>query len=112
MKGISFPIRLSGSGGLKMTENNKHIEDDLAILVNTKKFERVMNPELGNTLDGSIFENDDVSIESLLKFELVNIFQNEGFEITSKDIEIYKDNDETTIAIVTYKDIVLNIPLG
>ncbi|NMF59698.1 GPW/gp25 family protein [Pseudanabaena yagii] len=49
-RGISFPLRVSVQGGLKIDGGDRNLEESIATILNTKLGERVYRPNFGSRL--------------------------------------------------------------
>ena len=77
--GISFPFRLSVRGGVAMSSTSpnspQHIEEGLRQLISTKKKQRVMEANFGNTIYNYLLEYQDESLYGLIKYELIQLLE-------------------------------------
>lgn len=74
-KGISFPFRINGRGGVTTSElaynDLTRIKESIYQILLTYPGERVMEPEFGCRLRDFIFENmGDATINTMIKFEI------------------------------------------
>ena len=98
-KGISFPFRLSEKGGVATTVANinsvPHIIESIQQILTTKRLERCMEYHIYSDLDTFVFEENDESTRSLLKYEIEQALRLEtrievqDIEITSKDNKLF-----------------------
>lgn len=103
--GISFPFRLGVRGGVVMSGTSaldfQHIDESIKQILNTKVGERVMEYNFGSNVSTALFEPDDLSIQTLIKYEVLKALQT--FEpritVTDKDISINSDNDHNIIYV-------------
>lgn len=98
--GVSFPFRIGGKGGVVMSgteENNyPHIEESIQQILSTCVGERVMEYHFGSSLDTGLFEPDDTTLYSLLKYEIVKALETFEPRITvlQDNIKIYSEETE------------------
>ena len=101
-KGLAFPIRLNGRGGLQLSSsnlNNERMGEIITLMLCTKKFERIMYPNLGCDLDIQLYENGDVSIQSLLQYEIAKSLS-EDSRILIQPSDITFVNEESISYII------------
>ena len=110
--GISFPFRISNQGGvvLSTTDVNDvpHIEESIHQILGTNFLERVMESEIYSSVQASIFEPNDVSLQQVIKTQILESLERleERIELTDSDIELEVKTDgdvEFLYAIITYK---------
>jgi phage baseplate assembly protein W len=96
--GISFPFRLNQKGGIAMsttsTYDKTHIEEGLTQLLGTALGERVME-RIGNTASQYIFDPNDESLHTLIKYETVKLIQDYEPRITVNEsaTTVYGDDE-------------------
>ena len=67
-RGWSFPPQFElNAGELRMTEDEKDIEDSLKILLGTTAGERLLHPKYGLNMQDYLFESLNTSLQTLLK---------------------------------------------
>lgn len=101
-RGISFPFRISGTGGIEMSGtdiiNVPHLEEAIKQILLTRPRERCMEYHFKSDLDLDIFEPNDISAQKLVehqirqalsaledRIEVINV------DVTSKNNEILAD---------------------
>lgn len=74
-KGISFPFRLNGQGGLQMSSttivDTAHIEESIQQILRTPKKSRIMEPEFGSQISTYLFDQNDTTTQRLIAYEIV-----------------------------------------
>lgn len=101
-RGISFPFRISGTGGITMSSTDvsdvPHIVEAMEQILLTRPRERCMEYHFKSDLDLDIFEPNDVSAQKLVEHQIRNALQSleDRIEITniyvySKDTSIYAE---------------------
>ena len=74
LKGISFPFRIGGRGGVSMSGKNgtvqQHLQENVMQLLGTLEFERVMNPSKGLEDLSIIFDTLDEASKNLAIFKI------------------------------------------
>ncbi|MCL1873311.1 MAG: GPW/gp25 family protein [Clostridiales bacterium] len=69
--GLIFPLQIKEGGGPLLTCGyEEQIKQSLQILLLTSRGERVMRPGFGSGLSDYLFEGIDLSITSLIKYEI------------------------------------------
>ena len=58
-------LRISGTGGLQMTEGNASVRQSILMLLGTRPGERVMRPEYGCDLQKLVFAPNDATTAGL-----------------------------------------------
>ena len=75
--GISFPFRIGNKGGVVMSSTSRyeipHIHESITQILGTKFKERVMEMQFGSDLDTRIFDPNDKSLQSMIKFQIVEL---------------------------------------
>lgn len=103
IRGISFPFRIGGKGGVVTTKadlyTSTHLEESLEQIILTSLNERIME-EFGSSISFSIFSPNDEATHTLLKYEIVDAITryDKRVEVTTDDIELV--GDDATISIV------------
>lgn len=73
--GISFPFRIGVRGGIVMSSTSiysvPHIEESIQQILGTRLKERVMELYFGSDIDSQIFEPNDNTSHTLIKYEIV-----------------------------------------
>lgn len=98
VKGISFPFRVGSKGGVVMTKADlfeaTHIEECLRQLLLTPIGERVIE-QIGSRITVSVFEPNEESTHSLLRYEIMEAINNyeRRINVNSEDIEIYSEEE-------------------
>lgn len=104
--GISFPFRISGTGGIEMSSTDMsevpHIIEAMEQILLTRPRERCMEYHFKSDLDLDIFEPNDVSAQKLIEHQIRNALNSledrielVSVKTTSKDTAIY--------AIITFR---------
>lgn len=112
--GVSYPFRIGTKGGIMMSGTSEyscpHIEESIEQILLTQVKERIMNRSFGSNLSTSIFEPNDLSLQSLIKYEIVQALKEyePRIEVTEEDISIEEIISEITkerniVATINYK---------
>ena len=76
LTGISFPFRISNSGGVAMssvsTTNISHIMEKIKVLLTTFVGDRPMEQEWCSQVDTLVFEDNEESTHTLLEYHVEN----------------------------------------
>lgn len=67
-RGISFPLRTDGSGGLAMSAYEENIRECIRIILGTALGERVYRPDFGCQMHDLIFEPNNAHTRNLIEF--------------------------------------------
>lgn len=111
-KGISFPFRIGGRGGIVMSGQSitgqEHRKERLKVLLGTRKYERVMRPANG-LVDLDIFFNDlNETTKNMAIFRITETIEEFEPEITVMDIDIQSedqvDGSVAHIITITYAE--------
>ena len=74
VKGVSFPFRIGGRGGVAMSGSSitgqQHLKENIMSIVGTKEFERVMNPLFGLEDLDIFFADLNESTKSMASFKI------------------------------------------
>lgn len=74
-KGISFPFRVDKRGGIKMSstsfESVPHLEESITQILNTHKYERLMEHNIYSDLKTSLFSTDNPTLQTMMKYDIV-----------------------------------------
>lgn len=75
IRGISFPFRLNGRGGIAMSDvaidNAPHLAESIAQIIGTRVGDRVME-EVGSRVPTALFQPNDTALMALIKKEIVD----------------------------------------
>ena len=71
--GISFPPRKNAKGGFfAIATDQALIEESIYVILNTRKGEMPMNPSFGSSMDDSLFDALDTTVQGILCQQLQN----------------------------------------
>lgn len=106
--GISFPFRIGIKGGIVMSSTTlysvPHIEESIQQILGTRLRERVMELYFGSDIDSYIFEPNDLTTHTIIKYEIVEALTKfePRIRIEEQDI-ILKAEDEKLYATLNYE---------
>lgn len=104
--GISFPFRISGTGGIAMSTTDvsdvPHIVEAMEQILLTRPRERCMEYHFKSDLDTDIFEPNDVSAQKLVEYQIRNALQLLEDRIEISSISVFS-KDNTIYARITFK---------
>lgn len=117
--GISYPFRINNRGGVSMSTTGAtdptHIEESIEQIFKTNFLERPMEGyEVYSSVNTLLFEPNDVSLQQVLKSQMVEDLERleERIECEEDDIEFEVEKDETGVeylyAYITYTVIKYN----
>lgn len=104
--GISFPFRISPTGGIAMSTTDisdvPHIVEAVEQILLTKPWERCMEYHFKSDLDLDIFEPNDVSSHKLVEHQIRNALSalEDRIEVTS--VNVYSE-DTSINATITFR---------
>lgn len=110
--GISFPFRIGVKGGIVMSSTSlysvPHIEESIQQILGTRLRERVMELYFGSDVDSQIFEPNDLTTHTLIKYEIVEALTKfePRIKVEEKDLILHSENEklyvELTYEVVSY----------
>lgn len=104
--GISFPFRISGTGGIAMSSTSvsevPHIVEAMEQILLTRPRERCMEYHFKSDLDLDIFEPNDVSAQKLVEYQIRNALQALEDRIEIASINVFS-KDNMIYATITFK---------
>lgn len=105
-KGISFPFRISGTGGIEMSSTDisevPHIEEAIKQILLTRPRERCMEYHFKSDLDLDIFEPNDVSAQKLVEYQIRQALSSLEDRIEVTSVEVTSKGNEI-IASINFK---------
>ena len=108
-KGLSFPFRVSGTGGVEMSTTSvsdiSHITEAIEQILLTRPRERKMEYHFKSDLDTLIFEPNDESLKSLMVYHVEEALKELEDRISVLDVDIISE-DNIIYVIVTFKVLV------
>jgi len=103
-KGIRFPKLFSRStGGVAIQEGIEKVNQSIADILNTRKGERVLNPEYGSDLPYMVFELNDPATEDVLSISILRDLAYWEPRINILDISVSSTDAETDRNIMNVK---------
>lgn len=67
-RGLSFPFAVDGQGRLRMSEEERSIEQSLLLILGTAPGERVMRPDFGCEIHDYVFRPNNATTASLVSY--------------------------------------------
>jgi phage baseplate assembly protein W len=67
-KGIAFPLGVDSAGGLKLSEYEQNVEENILIILGTAPGERMMRPDFGCRIHDFVFYPNNASTASLVSY--------------------------------------------
>lgn len=104
--GLSFPFRISNTGGLAMTGSSyfesPHIAESIQQTLGTITGERLRS-SFGSNLSVAIFEPNDETAINLIKYEIAEALkQDTRIKVEEDDIKVYSE-DNYVYAEIKYR---------
>lgn len=109
--GISFPFRISGTGGVQMSSTDNveipHIIEAMEQILLTRPRERKMEYHFKSDLDTSIFEPNDISARNLVAYQIKQALSQ--LEDRIEVINVTVESEENVIyAMITFRVLMYN----
>jgi phage baseplate assembly protein W len=121
-KGISFPPRLGGNGGIVWSEGEDNIRDSIRVILLTELGERLRRPGFGAGLARFLFEPNTVATRFSVQGRIQTALQQWEPRISVESVAVEEDPDDAqaAIATITYRLVAtqtlervsLNVQLG
>lgn len=109
--GISFPFRIGVKGGVVMSTTNvmdvQHIIEAMTQIVGTRPMERGMEFHFKSEIDSSLFEPNDVSIKTLLSYQVIEALRELEDRISVEAVNI-ESEDSSVIAVIEFTVLAYN----
>lgn len=109
--GISYPFRISNQGGVTTSTTSStdatHIEESIRQILGTNYLERVMESDIYSSVQTSLFEPNDESLQQVIKSQIADDLERleERIELDEDDIElevVTEEDGEYLYATITY----------
>jgi len=99
-KGWSFPLRVSGAGGIEMAEERQSIEQSIRVILGTAVGERVMRPDFGCHIHDYVFRPNSPSTASLISYYVKEAITKWEPRVQNTSVKAYPDpHAENTLLI-------------
>ena len=98
--GIYFPYTKGNSGYPKTVTDEECIQNDLSLLLHTRKRERIMLPNFGLELERLVFENTGPLLRAKAFRQVSDAIGNYEPRVKLLDIQINEDKYTVTIDVV------------
>ena len=109
--GISFPFRIGVKGGVVTSSTSamdvQHIIEGMTQILRNKPMERCMEYHFKSEIDANIFEPNDVSIKTLLTYQVMEALRELEDRITVESVSITSEGS-SVIAVITFTVIAYN----
>ena len=103
-QGISFPLRLSGTGGVAESAGIQKIEESIRIILGTQYGERVMRPRFGCNLRSLVFAPNNAATASLARHYIDEGLRTWEPRIEVTDIVVENDHVQGCLVVhITYR---------
>jgi len=100
VKGIAFPLYVSGTGGIfTYNEGIKSIRDGIIQMLLTSKGERVMRPSYGTHLRTGVFDQNDPLLADGLKKQITDAISTYEPRVVIKKLELVQNEHNLTITL-------------
>ena len=109
--GISFPFRIGVKGGVVTSTTGimdvQHIVEAMTQILCTRPMERCMEYHFKSEIDSSVFEPNDVSIKTLLAYQVREALKELEDRISVSSVDITSEGS-SVIAVITYTVLAYN----
>lgn len=109
--GISFPFRIGVKGGVVTSSTSamdvQHIVEAMTQILCTRPMERCMEYHFKSEIDSSIFEPNDVSIKTLLTYQVTEALRELEDRIAVDSVDIISEGS-AVIAVIRYTVLAYN----
>ncbi|MEA4909113.1 MAG: GPW/gp25 family protein [Chloroflexi bacterium] len=104
-RGLHFPIRVNPLGSVELVSAEKDIEQSIAIILGTRRGERVMRPEFGCQAHDLLFEPRDAVLASKLRDDVSEALARWEPRIQVIDVrpELDGDADGAVLVYIDYQ---------
>ena len=99
--GWAFPFRISPSGGIGLSRQERDIEEALRIILSTAKGERHMRPQFGCGIHDLVFAPNDATTAGLVYTYVEEAIGWWEPRVEVRDITVSADNAEGNMLLIT-----------
>ena len=103
LNGISFPFRISSSGGVAMSSVTNtsiaHITEKINIVLSTFAGDRTMEPLWGSQVDTLVFNDNDTATHTLLEYHVENALRKLQEYISVESVQAHGDENYVYVDI-------------
>ena len=99
-QGLSYPIRVDGSGGIAMSRGESDIENAIMVILGTSKGERVMRPEFGSSIHDFVFAPNNATTHGLLEYHVRDALTYWEPRIDVNDVDVRADEMNTSRVLI------------
>ncbi len=101
--GWAFPFRISPSGGIGLSRQERDIEEALRIILSTAKGERHMRPQFGCGIHDLVFAPNDATTAGLVSTYVEEAIGWWEPRVQVIDITVNADNAEGNMLLITIR---------
>lgn len=98
-RGISFPYRKGTDGIPQMEEDLQLVKEDLELLLNTRKRERIMKPDFGIDLESLVFENTGPLLRAKAFREIADAIGNFEPRVSLSNVSVTDEKNTVRIDV-------------
>jgi len=99
-RGITYPMRVSTTGGIALTSREEEIAESMRLILGTSPGERPMRPDFGCPIHEHIFAPADASTTGLIAFDVRNALTRWEPRIDVLDVTVRRDDDQPTLLYI------------
>jgi phage baseplate assembly protein W len=97
--GISYPVQLGTSGGLRASSGIQKIEESIRIILSTQYGERLMRPTFGCNLKSLVFAPNNEETANLARYYVTDGLKRWEPRIDVLDVQVKNDNQQAQLLI-------------
>jgi phage baseplate assembly protein W len=101
--GWSFPFRISPSGGIALSRQERDIEEALRIILSTAKGERHMRPHFGCGIHDLVFAPNDATTAGLIQTYVEEAIGWWEPRVEVMNIDVAGDDEDGNMLIITIR---------
>jgi phage baseplate assembly protein W len=99
-KGIGFPVRTNGSGGVVMSAYERDIEESVRLVIGTAFGERVMRPDFGCGIHDLVFAPNNPATRHLVAHHVKEALYKWEPRILGVDVKVATDPQNPAVILV------------
>jgi phage baseplate assembly protein W len=99
-KGMKFPLQISSTGGMAMSEGADNIEEGVHCIIGTAVGERVMRPTFGCRIHDFVFHPNSPSTCGMVAFYVKEALQKWEPRIVDIEVSATADEDNESMMLV------------
>lgn len=101
-KGIAYPFIKDSTGVPAQVTDLDLIRQSVEQIIVTPRFSRVMRPNVGASVNGYIFENNDDTLRTMIEMDVRALLQANEPRIANVQVKVTSDGNNGAIAEISY----------